>query len=299
MDWQFENGKTNIKKILNLARKELKKNQIDTFNLDAEVLLSHVLKKDRVYLYAHEEAELSQKEIKDFLSLLNDRLKRVPVAHLIGEKEFRGLDFKVNSKVLMPRPDTEFLVESSIDLLKIRQEKSFILELCTGSGAVIISILKECENVAAIASDISDDALSIARENADKHKVSDRLDFLQGDLFDPLDKIKLKDKFDLIIANPPYIKTDDIKFLEQEVRYEPHIALDGGIDGLSFYKKILKEASSYLKKDGFLVFEIGLGQASDICLFAETTDFKIWKIIKDYADIERVLVFNLVDSQNV
>ena len=293
MNWQVENEEKSIKKLLNLARKKLKENDIGTFNLDAEIILAHVLNKSRSYLYAHDDIELSAEEIEDFNKLLNDRLKRIPIAHLLGKKEFRGLEFKVNNKVLIPRPETEFLVESSIEILNAKQKENFILEICAGSGAVIISILKECEKDQAIALDISEDALKIARENAEMHSVSSRLKFFQGDLFEPLNKNKINNKFDLIAINPPYIKTDDIGFLEEEVRYEPHIALDGGIDGLSFYKRILQEASSYLQKEGFLVFEIGFGQTGEICDFAESAGFNIVKVIKDYSGIERVLIFSL------
>jgi release factor glutamine methyltransferase len=202
-----------------------------------------------------------------------------------------GLDFKVDEHVLIPRPDTEILVETVFNLLKDVKEPK-ILDIGTGSGAIIVSLLAKIKDAAGLALDISTDAVAITRENAVRHDVLARLEFSAGDLFAPLEQnFSGTHFFDAIVSNPPYIPTADIVSLSPEVRQEPKAALDGGKDGLDFYRCLLQSARCFLCDDGFLAVEIGLGQTSKIEMLAQNTGMVLRDTVKDYSGIDRVLVF--------
>ena len=235
----------------------LKNNNIETPKLKARLLLQYILKKPRQYLIVYDNKEIDKKEQWEYFVNIDKLAKGVPLQHITHTQEFMKMDFYVDENVLIPRPDTEILVEEVINIAK-RMGKSKILDLCTGSGAIAISIAKNVPNAEVYAVDISEKALDIADKNA--HRLEAKVKFIKSDLFKNLKNMK----FDIIVSNPPYIKKEDIKFLSEDVQKEPQIALDGGYDGLDFYRKISKQAIDYLKFGSFLCFEIGYDQKDEV-----------------------------------
>lgn len=275
-----------ISQQLRKATEQLKKSGIENARLDAEVLLAYVLNKRRLALYVQSEKVLNEKELKRYHNLLKRRLERVPVAYLTGHKEFMGLNFAVTPDVLIPRPDTEILAQGVIEHLQSYKRALKLADLGTGSGAICISILKFVENVEASAVDISKNALEIAEFNAEKFNVEDKITFYEGNLFEPL-KGQI---FDVIVSNPPYISAKDFANLQLEVRDEPRIALDGGKDGLKFYRRIVADAPKFLSDEGFLAMELGFNHSEAVRqLIEENGNFKHVQIWKDLAGIERVI----------
>lgn len=260
---------------------------VDSPRLDAEVLLSHVLKKERIYLYIHFDEPLEAGELAAFRAMVKKRVQRIPVAYIVGAREFMGLTFVVSPAVLIPRPDTEILVEAVIERLKDKAQIKFV-DIGTGSGAIVLSLLHYLPLACAAAVDISQDALTVAAENAETLLVNDRVDFYLGDVYAPL----TTEKFDAIISNPPYIPNADIAKLEPEVRnFEPYGALAGGMDGLDFYRQLIAGGSARLKDGGFMVFEVGINQArAVVALTAAIPELGKTEILKDYAGIERVVI---------
>lgn len=275
-----------IDTILTWTRQYFGEKGVENPRLDAEVLLSHVLQKDRLYLYVHFDQPLEERELAVFREAVKKRAARLPVAYITGSKEFMGLDFQVTPAVLIPRPDTEILVETALKLLE-NKESPEILDIGTGSGAICISMLVNLPTAHGTTVDISSEALVVAKSNADKHQVAQRLTFCQGDLFAPV----AGQKFQAILSNPPYIPEADILELTPEVRQEPNLALDGGKDGLDFYRRIVEESKHYLLAGGFVAMEVGIDQAELVAALAEKTGFfKVSAIVKDYGGIERVVV---------
>lgn len=271
---------------LKVATEKLKAAGIENARLDAEVLLAYVLNTRRLALYVQSARVLSEKEITRYNNLLKRRLERIPVAYLTGHKEFMGLNFAVTPDVLIPRPDTEILAQGVIEHLQSYNHKIKIADLGTGSGAICISILKFVENVEVAAVDISEKALEIAQFNAEKFNVEDKIKFYEGNLFKPLEG----QIFDVIVSNPPYIDAKDFEKLQAEVRGEPRIALDGGVGGLKFYRKIIADAPKFLSADGFLAMELGFNHSEAVRqLIEENGNFKHIQIWKDLAGIERVI----------
>lgn len=261
---------------------------VDSPRLDAEVLLSAVLGKERIYLYVHFDEPLQADELAKFREMVKDRALRVPVAYILGSREFMGLEFKVTPDVLIPRPDTEILVEAVIERLKDR-EAVLLADIGTGSGAVILSLLKNLPQAAGVTVDISKAALNVAQDNAVQLGVADRVEFIQGDVCEPLRGRRLT----ALVSNPPYIPQSDIDKLEPEVKKEPLKALDGGQDGLDFYRRITKDAVQLLEPGGLLAFEVGILQADAVKNMAITAGvFENIEIIKDYGGIERVVIMN-------
>ena len=264
-------------------------NGIETARLDAEVLLGHVLGKERIYLYIHFDQPLQQDELAAFKACIKKRVQRMPVAYIVGRKEFMGLDFQVNEYTLVPRPDTEILVEAAIERLKaIKKEHGIIADIGTGSGAICLSVLHYLPEARAVTVDISEEALAVAKANAEALEVSNRIELLQGDMLKPV-----KDRrFSAILSNPPYIPDADIEALEPEVKvYEPLGALAGGTDGLDFYRQLTGASSELIEDGGFLAMEIGIGQAEDLLSLAEQADcWQKTEVVKDLAGIERVVV---------
>ena len=260
---------------------------VESPRLDAEVLLSHVLQQERIYLYVHYDEPLEEAELTAFRELIKQRVRRVPVAYILGLREFMGLDFKVSPAVLVPRTDTEILVEAVIERLQAK-EKPVFLDIGTGSGAVCLSLLKHLPAAAGCSVDISAAALVVAGENATVLEVADRIEFFAGDLYAPVQG-RL---FDAIVSNPPYIPDADIAGLEPEVRdHEPHLALAGGTDGLDFYRRLVVQGEEQLNSDGFMAFEVGIGQAAAVAaLAAGTKTLGRTEILRDYAGIERVVI---------
>ncbi len=278
-----------ISSILNWTRQYFSSKGIENPRLDAEVLLSHILGKDRLYLYTNFDQPLSPAELACYRDAVKQRAQRQPVAYITGCREFMGLEFAVNPAVLIPRPDTEILVEAALARLTDRTEP-VIADLGTGSGAIAVSMLANLPAGSGVAVDISPAALAVARENADRLGVAGRLVFYRGDMLAPL----ANKKFDAILSNPPYIPDRDIAGLSAEVRQEPRLALAGGSDGLTFYRCLVAQAADYLKPGGFMAVEVGIDQAGPVAALAgQGSRLKAETIIKDYAGIERVVVFTL------
>jgi release factor glutamine methyltransferase len=270
-----------------------------------ELILCDLLKCNRVDLYLKEfnVCSLNPKQLALFLELKRRREQGFPVQYLLGKCEFFGLEFKVRPGVFIPRPETEILVETAIAKTKdeaclpARQGRRTrdvkILDIGTGSGNIAISLARNIPNSKITAIDKSLEAIKLAKENAQLNCVADKIEFIQTDIFSQTVNCKpLTVNYDLIISNPPYIRTGDLESLPAEVKHEPSTALDGGLDGLDFYREILKISKNLLCKDGYLLFEIGLRQALDISAIVRSTGvFNIERIIPDYNKIERVMVF--------
>ncbi|MEI6325185.1 MAG: peptide chain release factor N(5)-glutamine methyltransferase [Gemmataceae bacterium] len=261
----------------------------DSPRLEAEILLAQAMGCKRIELYVRHE-EIPGEEVRDrFRGLVRRRALGEPVAYLVGYKEFYSLSFRVSPAVLIPRPDTETLVDQALSELK---SKAFpmpkLLDLGTGSGCLAIVLAKLIPTLAVTAVDLFQPALDLARLNAQTHKVGDRVQFLLGDLFCPL---KPAESFDLIVSNPPYIPTADIATLESSVRdFEPKSALDGGADGLDFYRRILQDASSRLNLGGSLMMEVGFDQAQSVLHLARDRGFEQVATVPDRNRVPRVIV---------
>lgn len=248
--------------------------------LDAWYLLQMVCRIERSYYYVHGEEDITQDAQKEYEITVQKRAEHIPLQYIIGEQEFMGLRFKVNSNVLIPRQDTETLVEQ---VLKIVKPGMKVLDLCTGSGCVLISVLKNAPELTGVGSDISKTALLVAKENAKMHEVD--ADWIRSDLFD-----NITETFDVIMANPPYIPTGEILSLMPEVRdFEPENALDGGADGLDFYRKIAGQVKDYLNPGGYVYMEIGYDQGEAVSELMRNAGFTEVEVIKDLARNDRVV----------
>ena len=262
----------------------LKSNNIETPKLKARLLLQYILKKDRQYLIVYDNKEIDKKEQWEYFVNIEKIANGVPLQHITHTQEFMKMDFFVNENVLIPRPDTEILVEEVIKLAK-NMDKPKILDLCTGSGAIAISIAKNIPSAEVLAIDISEKALEVAKKNA--NNLQSKVKFKKSNLFSNIGKMK----FDIIVSNPPYIKKSDIKLLSNEVQKEPQIALDGGYDGLDFYRKISSQAIDYLKFGSYLCFEIGYDQQEDITeIIKDTKHYNDTYCKKDLFGNDRVIV---------
>ena len=274
-----------IKDILIQNKKILKENGFYTYALDVEVLLLSVLNKNKSWLYLNPDFEVDNSSLEIFNSYIQRRLKNEPIAYIIGKCEFMGLDFKLNEHTLIPRADTEILVEKVLSIIEQENIKK-VLDIGTGSGVIAVSIAKY-KDVDVLALDINKDALYMAKENARANGV-DKVRFLQSNLFE-----NVEEKFDMIVSNPPYIETEEIKKLEPNVKdFEPILALDGGEDGLDFYREIIAKAKLYLNDKGYLAFEIGYNQAKAVSSLMEK-EFKEIEILKDLASLDRVVLGRL------
>ena len=279
-----------IGRILKWTEQYFKDKGIESPRLDAEVLLAHVLEKQRIYLYVHFDEPLQPGELAAYREMIKKRVLRVPVAQILGEKEFMGLTFKVTADTLVPRPDTEILVQAAVDRLRAMagEEPLRFADIGTGSGAICLSVLHYLAGTVADTVDISPAARAVAEENAARLGLADRVTFHTGDLLQPLSGIS----FVAILSNPPYIPEADIAKLAPEVRLkEPHTALSGGQDGLDFYRRLAEEAPAMLVPGGFTAFEVGIHQAGDVAdLLKANPLIDRTEILPDYAGIDRVVV---------
>ncbi len=275
-----------IKEAQNKGTIMLKNNQIESPKLKARLLLQYVLDKPRQYLIVYDKEEITPKQQWEYFVNIDKLIQGIPLQHITHTQEFMKMDFYVDENVLIPRQDTEVLVEEVIKIAKNIKEPQ-ILDLCTGSGAIGISIAKYVPNAKIYAVDISTKALEIAQKNAKKQQVDKQIKFIKSDLFE---KIK-GNKFDIIVSNPPYIKKEDIKYLSNEVQKEPQIALDGGYDGLDFYRKIVKQGIEHLKLDSYLCLEIGYDQKEKVIEIIENEKkYKNTYCKKDLYGNDRVIV---------
>ena len=268
---------------------ELKNENIETPKLKARLLMQFILNKPRQYIIVNDMEEIEKNKEKEYFLNIKKLRQGYPIEHITHQKEFMKLNFFVDEHVLIPRQDTEILVEETIKIAqKINAKK--ILDLCTGSGAIAVSLAKYLPHTEITAIDISNDALKIAKKNARNNEVEDRITFINSDIFTNLKN----QKFDIIVSNPPYIKKSIIEQLDEEVKKEPYIALDGGEDGLYFYKKIIKEAYEYLKYRGYLCLEIGFDQKINVIELIENEEkFEGTYSKKDLYDNDRIVVTKL------
>lgn len=276
-----------IKDILIHYKKILKDNNFDTYSLDVEVLLMHITGFSKTKLYTDFNYTLTKEELKNFEDLFNRRLKNEPIAYIVGNCEFMGLNFSLNKDTLIPRGDTEILVEKAIEIIKENNFKT-ILDIGTGSGAIAISLAKYC-NIFIDAVDINKKALLKAMENARFNDIKN-INFIQSDVFENVNR-----KYDIIVSNPPYIRTDVIPTLDINVKdYEPILALDGGKSGLIFYEKIANNSYKYLNKGGYLLFEIGHDQANDVVKIMQDNNFSNINVLEDLSGLDRVVFGNII-----
>lgn len=269
---------------------------VEAARLESELLLSHILSCDRHQLYSSPQKKLDSSIVDKFMALLKRRLAGEPIQYILAYREFMGLRFDLDKSVLIPRWETEILVKHIIDQAQGRPVK--LLDIGTGSGAIAVSLAYYLPQSRLVAIDISQEALDRAEKNAIKHGVSHRIDFKRSDMFAALEADSYQDYFDIIVSNPPYIKSQDIEGLMPEVRdFEPRTALDGGADGLKFYRQIAENASIYLKVGGLVAMEMGHDQASDIKdIFKRTGNYSSGQILKDLAGIDRIALFHKVNK---
>ena len=278
-----------INNLIKSANKQLKAKNIESSLIDSQILLAFTINMDRNFIICNPEFLIEKKQQEKFNQLLTRRLNFEPISHILGIREFYGYEFKVTSATLDPRADTETLIDIVKKQYKSNMAINF-LDIGTGSAAIAITLLKEFQKAKATALDISKDALEIAAYNAKSLNVSERISFIESDLFT---NIPNNHKFDLIISNPPYIKSADIDKLAPDIiLYEPKIALDGGIDGLDFYRKIIKNAKNYLNNNGKILFEIGFDQNHAVEALLASEDFQNIQIFKDYGQNFRAIIAN-------
>lgn len=279
-----------IKQYLNYASESLKNAGNEAPVLEAGVMLCHVLKCDRAYLYTHDDRVLQKAEYDQLELILGKRLQNVPLQYLLGETEFMSLTFRVSPAVLIPRQDTELLVEKCMELVGSLSGQSSealrVLDLCTGSGCIGVSVAHYCPAVTVVASDISLAALEVAVMNSEAVGVKNRMEFCRGDLFDAIGQ---EERFDIIASNPPYIESSTVQELKVQVKdHEPLMALDGGLDGLSFYRRIASAAPGFLREKGYLLLEIGYSQGQSVSKLLEES-FDGVTVIKDLGGNDRVV----------
>ena len=278
-----------IKEVVRKGMIKLKTNNIEEPNLKSRLLMQYILNKPREYLLVHDDKQLTLRQEVNYFKAIKKLLDGEPLQHITHRQEFMRLMFYVDENVLIPRPDTEILVEEVIKIAKKINAKK-ILDLCTGSGAIAVSLAKYIEGSQITATDISRKALSIAKLNAVNNDVEDKITFVSSDLFQNIPE----EKYDIIVSNPPYIKRNVIQKLDKEVRKEPIIALDGGDDGLKFYKKIIDNAYEYLKYKGYLCFEIGYDQKDEVTKLIENEGKYIDTYSKkDLYDNDRIVITKL------
>lgn len=284
-----------VAQALRWAREYLSHLDIPEPYVEGEYLLMHLLGCQRKDLLIHPERVLTSGEIKRFSEVIERRGRREPPQYILGEIEFRGLLFKVNREVLIPRPETELLVEEAVRGVLVSPEYEYtVLDLCTGSGCIALSIareIKETRGLKVYAVDISAGAVAVAQENARRHGVEDKIEFLVGDMFNAIEPLKLEGKIDLIVSNPPYVSKKEMGNLQPEIReYEPLQSLYGGEDGLDFYSRIIRESPRYLKQQGGLIMEIGFDQAVPVrSLLEKEKVFSRIEVKRDLAGIERII----------
>ena len=263
------------------GQEQLKNAEIEDAVLDAWYLLEFVTGISRAQYFLHMDAEMTGEQEKQYQTHIERRASRIPLQHIVGVQNFMGFNFEVNERVLIPRQDTEVLVE---EVLKDLMPGMKVLDMCTGSGCILISLLKLAEGVQGTGVDLSEEALKVAMRNAEKLEVD--ATFLHSDLFE-----KVEGRYDVIVSNPPYIRTDVIRGLQEEVRlHDPFMALDGKEDGLYFYREIVRESVNHLKKNGRLYFEIGHDQGADVKRLMEETGFCDVVVKKDLAGLDRVVL---------
>tara|TARA_B100000963_G_scaffold147281_1_gene128225 strand:- start:262 stop:1101 length:840 start_codon:yes stop_codon:yes gene_type:complete len=274
----------NIQTALKKGQLILRNNNIQSAQLDSEILMSEAIKKDKKFIILNSDEEIKKRELNYFDFLINERAKRKPVAYITKKKDFWKYEFFVNENVLIPRPDTEILIEQVLEITK-NKSKLKILDIGIGSGCILLSILKEKKNSRGVGIDLSSKTLKISRFNSHKLRVGNRLRLYKSNI----DNFHTG-KYDLIISNPPYISKVKLKCLEKDINFEPRQALDGGFDGLSEIRKIIDKSSRLIKTKGFLILEIGFDQKIKVKRILQKKGFYIKKIVKDLSNNNRCIV---------
>ena len=268
---------------------ELKNSNIESPKLKSRLLMQYVLNQTRQYIIVNDLNQISKEDEERYFVGISKLRAGVPLEHITHQREFMKLNFYINENVLIPRQDTEILVEEVINIAK-RIKNPKILDLCTGSGAIAVSLAKYLTESEITATDISNKALEVAKKNAKINEVENRITFISSDLFTNIPE----EKYDIIVSNPPYIKRNVIETLDEQVRKEPYMALDGGLDGLDFYRRIIKNSYEYLKYHGFLCLEIGFDQKIDVIELIENEEkFENTYSKKDLFDNDRIIVTQL------
>jgi len=277
-----------IEELVNMGTVTLKEKGIDTARLDAELLLGSVIEKNRVYLISHKEDQVNVEDAEKYFDLIEKRRNKMPVKYILNKAEFMGLDFYVEEGVLIPRDDTEILVEEVLKKIDENDEKH-VCDLCSGSGAIGIALANFRKNIKVDLIDYYTVPEKVSLINIEKNDLKDRVNFIKSDLLKkPIEDQKM---YDIIVSNPPYIEEEEISKLMEDVKdYEPHTALSGGIDGLDFYRKIVDQSQVVLKNNGILAFEIGYNQGEAVKLLMEEHNFNDVKVIKDFASLDRIVV---------
>ena len=275
----------NIQNIIKEASAILNENQIITSILDSEILLAKIIKKDRKYVVMNSKENLTIKQVKDFRRLIFKRSKGQPIAYLTNSKDFWNYKFFIKKNVLIPRPDTELLIREALKFVKNKKDLS-ILDIGTGSGCILLTLVKELKNLRGVGVDISKKCIEISKINADKLNLSSRVKFYKSNI----DNFNIG-KYDIIISNPPYIRKHLIKYLEKDVAgFEPRLALDGGLDGVTEIRKFINKSSKLIKKNGKFILEIAFDQKNIVKDLLNKKGFYINKILKDYANNDRCVV---------
>ena len=275
----------NILEALNKGSAKLKKNNINSFQLDSEILLSEIIQKDRKFLILNYDKELKKKTLKNFDDLISQRSKGKPIAYLTKKKSFWKDIFEITSDVLIPRPDTEIIIEEALKLTKNKRNLK-ILDIGVGSGCILLSLLREKKKFIGVGIDISKKCIDLCRKNSLKLGLNKKVKLFNSDV----DNFNYG-KYDLIVSNPPYIKSCDLKYLDRDVvDFEPITALDGGTNGLSSILKVINKSSELIKIKGKLILEIGFGQKNDVKRILENRGFYINKIVKDFSNNDRCII---------
>ena len=281
-----------VKKLLDWITKYLDEKSVDSPRLCAELLLGYVLGLERIHLYTNFDKTIGQSELDQLHSLVKRAADHEPVQYLVGRTEFYSIEMEVSRDCLIPRPETELLVEYAIEFLRARQGPQLVCDLCTGSGCIAVAIAKNHSESKIIATDICDKALTMADINVKKHNLTDQIELLCGDLFEPLVPQLDKAKFDLVVSNPPYVSTKEYEKLDKNVKeYEPSHALLAGVDGLDAYRRICNLIGEFLKPDAAFMLEIGYTQGQEVKdLIHNTGLFAEVQIIQDFYNLDRIVI---------
>lgn len=274
-----------IKELIEYGKKILNKNEVDDSSIISRELAEYILQLNRQEIVTNLEKEVKEEQKDRYYLALIEIIQGMPIQYITNTQEFMKLNIFVNENVLIPQPDTEILVEEVIKIAEL-ESKTKILDMCTGSGCIGVSLAYYLKNAKITMSDISKNAIEIAKKNAKENKVLEKTEFIKSDLFE-----NIEEKFDIIVSNPPYIETDVIKSLSKQVQNEPKIALDGGKDGLLFYRKLIKEAPNFLNDNGYLCMEIGYNQKEEVIKLAKQKEsFSKIEAIKDLSGNDRVII---------
>ena len=281
-----------IQKLLNWITEYLAEKSVDSPRLSAELLLSHVAGLKRIELYTQFDRSVAKEQLDRLHNLVKRAGQYEPICYLTGKTEFYSIEMSVSPDCMIPRPETELLVERAVEFLRGRTGRQFVCDLCTGSGCVAVAIAKNFPDADIIATDICDAALNVAAKNVERHRLKDRIKLLCGDLFEPLISQRAGDKFDLIVCNPPYVSTGEFEALDKNIKaYEPRLALLAGAGGLDVHRRIIEKAGSFLKPGAAMMLEVGFAQGRAVGgLLEQAGCFGKIAIAKDFNDNDRVAI---------